>query len=84
MIDLSNPHIVFDNVHFTYPNTNNEILKGLSMEFNPSQHIALVGENGAGKSTIVKLLCKLYKPSSGVITINGIDINNSSVIQLTS
>ena len=82
MIDLSNPHIVFDNVHFTYPNTNNEILKGLSMEFNPSQHIALVGENGAGKSTIVKLLCKLYKPSSGVITINGIDINDLSVNDL--
>lgn len=81
-IDLSNPHIVFDNVYFTYPHTNNEILKGISMEFYPNQHISLVGENGAGKSTIIKLLCKLYKPDSGKITINGIDINDLSVADL--
>ena len=80
--DFSNPHIVFENVHFTYPNTDVEILKGLSMELAPNQHIALVGENGAGKSTIIKLLCKLYKPNSGHITINGIDINDISMHEL--
>lgn len=80
--DLSNPHIVFDNVHFTYPHTDSEILKGISMEFYPNQRISLVGENGAGKSTIIKLLCRLYKPDSGMITINGIDINDLSVEEL--
>lgn len=81
-VNLSNPHIVFDNVHFTYPHTNEEVLKGLSLEFNPKQRVALVGENGAGKSTVIKLLCKLYKPDSGRITINGIDLNDISVTEL--
>lgn len=80
--NISNPHIVFDNVHFTYPHTDIEILKGISMEFYPNQRISIVGENGAGKSTIIKLLCKLYKPDSGKIAINGIDIQDLSVSQL--
>ena len=80
--DLSDPHIVFNNVHFTYPHTDIEILKGISMEFYPNQRISLVGENGAGKSTIIKLLCKLYKPDSGTITVNGIDINDLSISEL--
>jgi ATP-binding cassette subfamily B protein len=80
--NLFDPYIVFDNVHFTYPHTDTEILKGISMEFYPNQRISLVGENGAGKSTIIKLLCKLYKPDSGRITINGIDIQDLSVSEL--
>ena len=80
--NIFDPHIVFDNVHFTYPHTDIEILKGISMEFYPHQRISLVGENGAGKSTIIKLLCKLYKPDSGRITINGIDIQDLSVSEL--
>ena len=80
--NIFDPHIVFDNVYFTYPHTDIEILKGISMEFYPHQRISLVGENGAGKSTIIKLLCKLYKPDSGRITINGIDIQDLSVSEL--
>lgn len=52
------------------------------MDFYANERISLVGENGAGKSTIVKLLCKLYQPSSGRITINGIDINDIPVCEL--
>lgn len=75
---ISEFHIVFDQVHFTYPKTNCEILKGVSMEIKPHQRVALVGENGAGKSTIIKLLCRLYQPDSGRIMINGIDISELS------
>jgi ATP-binding cassette subfamily B protein len=73
---LSNdtPHIVFENVTFTYPKTDKKVLKGVSFEIRQGERAALVGENGAGKSTIIKLLCRLYKPDSGRILINGQDI----------
>lgn len=73
---IENPHIIFDNVYFTYPNTNKEILKGVSFEILPGEKVSLVGVNGAGKSTIAKLLCGLYKPEKGKITINGLDIKD--------
>lgn len=79
---MSEFHIVFDQVHFTYPKTDHEILKGISMEFNSHQRISLVGENGAGKSTVIKLLCKLYQPDSGRIIINGMDISEWSAAEL--
>ena len=68
------PHIVFENVVFTYPKTEAKILNGVSFEVKEGERVALVGENGAGKSTIIKLLCRLYKPDSGRILINGMDI----------
>jgi ABC-type multidrug transport system fused ATPase/permease subunit len=68
------PHIIFENVSFTYPKTDKKILKGVSFEVKQGERIALVGENGAGKSTIIKLLCRLYKPDSGRILMNGQDI----------
>ena len=68
------PHIVFENVEFTYPKTDVKILNGVSFEVKQGERVALVGENGAGKSTIIKLLCRLYKPDSGRILINGKDI----------
>lgn len=80
--NVADPHIVFDNVYFTYPKTDKQILKGVSFDISTNQRIALVGENGTGKSTIIKLLCKLYKPDSGKITINGINLNDISSSQL--
>lgn len=67
-------NIRFENVSFHYPGQEIEILKNFSMQINSRQKIALVGMNGAGKSTIVKLLSKLYRPTEGQITVNGIDI----------
>lgn len=67
-------HIVFNHVSFSYPNTNKIILDDISFEIEANQNIAIVGINGAGKSTIVKLLCGFYKPSKGQILINGQDI----------
>ena len=68
------PHIVFENVEFAYPKTDVKILNGVSFEAGRGERVALVGENGAGKSTVVKLLCRLYAPDSGRILVNGADI----------
>lgn len=76
--------IVFDHVTFTYPGTNKKVLDNLSFNIKHGDIVALVGENGAGKSTITKLLCKLYKPTSGKIYIDGHDINDISHEELAS
>lgn len=81
-INLDTVKVEFMNVHFTYPNTDKEILKGVSFKFNMGEKIALVGENGSGKSTIIKLLCGLYTPDCGEIRINNININDISDKQL--
>lgn len=65
--------IEFDDVHFCYPGTKKEILKGISFKVRSGEVLSIVGENGAGKSTVIKLLCGLYQPSAGVIRINGVD-----------
>ena len=70
--------IVFDNVSFTYPSTRREILRNVSFKINSREKAAIVGVNGAGKSTIIKLLCGLYKPDSGHIYIGGKDITTLS------
>lgn len=67
--------IRFENVSFSYPNTEKEILHDISFSISGSNCTALVGVNGAGKSTIIKLICRLYKPTKGHIYLNGIDIN---------
>ena len=77
-IDLSNPVIRFEDVSFTYPKTDKKILDGVSFSVQPGEHAALVGENGSGKSTIVKLLFGLYRPDQGKITFNGTDIRSLS------
>ncbi len=66
--------IEFRNVSFKYPDSDRLILDSVSFTIEPQQTVALVGENGAGKTTIVKLLSRLYEPSSGEILIDGIDI----------
>ena len=75
---LSNPVIRFEGVHFTYPKTDKKILDGVSFSVHPGEHAALVGENGSGKSTIVKLLFGLYRPDEGKVTFNGVDIRSLS------
>lgn len=74
--DLSVVSLEFRNVSFTYPGTTEEVLKNVSFKISEKQKISIVGRNGAGKSTIVKLICRLYKPTSGAIYLNGIDIWN--------
>lgn len=64
----------FENVSFKYPDTENYALKDLSLTLEAGERLAVVGLNGAGKSTFVKLLCGLYVPTEGRILLNGIDI----------
>ncbi len=66
--------IEFRNVSFRYPHTENWILKNVNMKFRIGGKLAIVGENGSGKTTFIKLLCRLYDPTEGVILLNGIDI----------
>ena len=66
--------IVFENVSFAYPDTKKLILKDFSLKIKAGDRVALVGINGAGKTTFVKLLCRFYDPTEGRILINGIDL----------
>ncbi|MHA6297066.1 ABC transporter ATP-binding protein [Devosia sp. CAU 1758] len=68
--------IVFDNVGFRYPETESWVVRNLSFTLPAGETLALVGENGAGKTTIVKLLTRLYDPSEGRITIDGVDLKD--------
>jgi ATP-binding cassette subfamily B protein len=74
--------IRFDNVWFCYPNTDLYILKGVSFEIQRGQQFALIGLNGAGKTTITKLMLGLYTPTKGCIYINDRNILNYSYSQL--
>lgn len=64
----------FENVSFSYPRSEKNVLENISFTINQGEKISIVGLNGAGKTTIVKLLCRLYEPTSGTIKINGHDI----------
>jgi ATP-binding cassette subfamily B protein len=66
-------HIVFEHVTFHYPGTQIRVLDDVSVEIHPGETVALVGRNGAGKSTFVKLLCRLYDPDEGRILLDGTD-----------
>ncbi len=68
--------IAFDNVGFRYPETDNWVVRNLSFTLPAGETLALVGENGAGKTTIAKLLTRLYDPSEGRITIDGTDLKD--------
>lgn len=68
--------IEFRNVWFKYNSSPTWILKGASFKLDPTENLAIVGENGAGKSTIIKLLCRFYEPQKGDILVNGINIKH--------
>ncbi len=74
--------IRFDNVGFRYPGTDNWAIRHLSFELKAGETLALVGENGAGKTTIVKLLTRLYDPDEGNITVDGVDLRDFAVADI--
>ncbi len=65
---------VFEDVGFRYPDSERWAVRHVSFELRPGQRIALVGENGAGKTTVTKLLARLYDPTEGRITLDGVDL----------
>jgi len=69
------PTIVFEKVSFTYPGTDAPVLRDLDLVLEPGRSVAIVGENGAGKTTILKLLCGFYQPTSGRILVDGTDLS---------
>lgn len=66
--------IEFHDVSFKYPGTDTYAIKNLNFKFHTGQRLAVVGMNGSGKTTMIKLLCRLYDPTEGKITLDGIDI----------
>ncbi len=64
----------FENVSFCYPGTEHYVLKNINVTISKGEKLSIVGKNGAGKSTFVKLLCKFYKPTEGRILLDGTDI----------
>ena len=66
--------ITFDDVHFTYPGTERAILDGVSFHAPAGSTLAIVGDNGAGKTTAVKLLLRLYEPTQGCIVVDGVPL----------
>ncbi len=66
--------IEFKNVTFCYPGSNEPALKDFSMKLKIGEKLAVVGMNGSGKTTMIKLLCRLYDPDKGEILLNGVDI----------
>lgn len=70
------PEIVFEHVSFTYPGTKKEVLSDISLRIAPGEKLALIGVNGAGKTTFVKLLCRFYDPTKGRILIDGHDLRH--------
>lgn len=73
------PEIEFKNVSFKYPGQNNYVLKNISFKINSGEKVGLVGHNGAGKTTIIRLLLRIHDASEGQILINGIDLKHLSL-----
>ena len=75
---LDNPieSVQFEDVHFTYPETETPVLNGISFDVDAGGFLGIMGHTGAGKSTILKLLLRYYEPNRGVIRINGINIQD--------
>lgn len=78
--DVSNGTIRFSNVYYRYGTSDRDVLKNVNLELKEGRKYAIVGENGSGKTTFVKLLCGLYKPTCGIVSMNGTDVSSVSPV----
>ncbi|MEI2666288.1 energy-coupling factor ABC transporter ATP-binding protein [Rossellomorea sp. LJF3] len=76
--------IKVDDVHFRYPDQNTYALKGISLTVNQGEWLAIVGHNGSGKSTLAKMLNGLHFPEKGLVTVDGITLEESSIWDIRS
>ena len=84
-IEMGKPHTIeFKNVSFAYPGTDKMVIKNVSLKFRPGETVVLVGLNGAGKTTFIKLLTRLYDPTEGQILLDGRDIKEYDTKELYS
>jgi len=83
-IAMTDYTLVFKNVFFKYPNTSDYILKDVNLTINNNEKLGIVGLNGAGKTSLIKLICRLYKPNRGQIFLNGHDIYSIDYYQYIS
>jgi ATP-binding cassette subfamily B protein len=72
----------FKNVSFRYPGSSRLVLNNLNFHLRPGERVALIGENGQGKTTIVKLITRLYDPSEGQVLLDGVDLREYSLESL--
>ncbi len=75
ILPSQNHEIEFKDVSFKYPRSENFVLQNLNLKIPAGQHLALVGLNGEGKTTLIKLLCRLYQVTQGQILVDGVNIN---------
>jgi ATP-binding cassette, subfamily B, multidrug efflux pump len=71
---FENGNIIFNNVYFTYSNTNTEALKNISFEIEKGKTLAITGKTGSGKSTLANLICRLFEVNTGEVSINGMNV----------
>jgi ATP-binding cassette subfamily B protein len=76
--------IEFRNVSFCYPGSRRRVLSGINLKMEPGERLALVGANGQGKTTVVKLLTRLYDPTEGQILLDGVDLREYNLDDLWS
>lgn len=72
-------NLKLENVCFAYPGTHRNVIKNVNMEIKPGQIVALVGANGSGKTSLIKLMTRLYDPTEGHIKVNGIDAQHCDI-----
>ena len=80
-IEKKQHEIEFRHVSFAYPKTDRKVLDDVNIRIAPGEHLSIVGLNGAGKTTFIKLLCRLYDPTEGEILVDGVDIREYDYTQ---
>ncbi|MFY0665563.1 MAG: type I secretion system permease/ATPase [Natronospirillum sp.] len=74
--------VEFRQVSFRYPDDETDVLRGVSFKIMPGEHVAILGRNGSGKSTIEKMMLGLYQPTSGTVTVDGVDLRQFDPAEL--